>query len=58
MADNLQQQEFQPPGPNRWRAGDIIYILTSAGWRYLAVWIALFSRRVVGWKLEARIELL
>ncbi len=32
-------------------AGDITYIRTTEGWRYLAVWIDLFSRRVVGWKL-------
>ena len=32
------------------------YIRTSAGWRYLAVWIDLFSRRVVGWKLDVRMD--
>ena len=30
-------------------AGDITYIPTVAGWRYLAVIIDLFSRRIVGW---------
>jgi len=30
-------------------AGDITYTRTTAGWRYLAVWIDLYSRRVVGW---------
>ncbi len=39
---------------NRSWASDITYIGTTEGWRYLAVWIDLFlfSRRVVGWKLE------
>jgi putative transposase len=57
MVENLQQQDFQPPASNRCRAGDITYIRTSsAGWRYLAVWIDLFSRRVVGWKLDGRMD--
>jgi transposase InsO family protein len=53
---NLLQQNFQPPAPNRCWAGDITYIRTTAGWRYLAVWIDLFSRRVVGWKLDHRMD--
>ena len=65
MVENLLQQDFQPPAPNRCRAGDITYIRTSSGWRYLAVshrevrstdWIDLFSRRVVGWKLDHRMD--
>jgi putative transposase len=39
--------------PNR---GKPTYIRTTAGWRYLAVWIDLFSRRVVGWSLGASME--
>jgi transposase InsO family protein len=31
VADNLQQQEFNPPEPNRCWAGDITYIRTKAG---------------------------
>lgn len=27
-----------------------------SGWRYLAVWIDLFSRRVVGWTLDQRMD--
>ncbi|MCT4366024.1 MULTISPECIES: IS3 family transposase [unclassified Synechococcus] len=54
--ENLLQQDFQPSAPNRSWAGDITYIRTKAGWRYLAVWIDLFSRRVVGWKLDSRID--
>lgn len=54
VVDNLLQQDFQPPAPNRCWAGDITYIRTTDGWRYLAVWIDLFSRRVVGWTLAPR----
>jgi len=51
--------------PKRCWAGDITYIRTTAGWRYLAVshregcsakWMDLFSRRVVGWSLGASME--
>jgi len=38
VAENMQQ-EFSPAAPNRCWAGDITYIRTTAGWRYLAVWI-------------------
>jgi transposase InsO family protein len=56
VVENLLQQDFQPPAANlRW-AGDITYIRSSAGWRYLAVWIDLYSRRVVGWKLDHRMD--
>lgn len=56
VVENLLQQDFQPPSPNRCWAGDITYIRTTAGWRYLAVWMDLFSRRVVGWKLDGRMD--
>ncbi len=56
VVENLLQQDFQPPAPNRCWAGDITYIRTTAGWRYLAVWIDLYSRRVVGWTLDQRMD--
>ncbi|MFN5161032.1 MAG: DDE-type integrase/transposase/recombinase [Cyanobacteriota bacterium] len=56
VAENLLQQEFSPTAPNRCWAGDITYVRTTAGWRYLAVWIDLYSRRVVGWAMGATME--
>jgi len=56
VAENLLEQDFTPPEPNRCWAGDITYIRTTSGWRYLAVWMDLFSRRVVGWSLGASME--
>ncbi len=56
VAENLLQQEFSPTAPNRFWAGDITYIRTTAGWRYQAVWIDLYSRRVVGWAMGASME--
>ena len=56
VAENLLQQDFAPLAPNRCWAGDITYIRTTAGWRYLAAWIDLYSRRVVGWAMGATME--
>ena len=56
VVENLLQQDFAPPAPNRSWAGDITYIRTTSGWRYLAVWIDLYSRRVVGWAMGATME--
>jgi transposase InsO family protein len=56
VAENLLQQDFSPLAPNRCWAGDITYIRTTAGWRYLAVWIDLYSRRVVGWAMGTTME--
>jgi len=56
VVENLLQQEFSPAAPNRCWAGDITYIRTSNGCRYLAVWIDLYSRRVVGWAMGATME--
>jgi transposase InsO family protein len=43
----------EPPltGSNQAWAGDITYVPTSAGWRYLAIVIDLHSRKVLGWSL-------
>jgi transposase InsO family protein len=56
VAENHLQQDFSPLAPNRCWAGDITYLRTTAGWRYLAVWIDLYSRRVVGWAMGATME--
>ena len=56
MAENLLQQGFQPAAPICCWSGDITYIRTTAGWRYLAAWVDLFSLRVVGWSLNHRMD--
>lgn len=50
-SDNLLLERGAPTRTNEIWIGDITYIPTSAGWRYLAVVIDLYSRRVVGWSL-------
>lgn len=50
-SSNLLLERADPTRINEVWIGDITFIPTSAGWRYLAVVIDLFSRRVVGWSL-------
>jgi putative transposase len=53
---NLLANQPLPDQPNRVWAGDITFIPTAAGWRYLAVVIDLYSRRVVGWHLATHMR--
>ena len=53
-ASNLLDREFTATRPNEKWTTDITYIPTSEGWLYLAVVLDLFSRRIVGWAMSAR----
>ncbi len=53
-AKNLLKQNFTAKQPNQRWASDITYISTKQGWIYLAVVMDLFSRRIVGWSMSAR----
>ncbi len=55
VARNVLNREFRPQGPNQAWAGDITYVRTDEGWLYLAVVLDLYSRRIVGWSMQARI---
>lgn len=56
-APNVLASVDFPKAPNRVFVGDITYLPTTYGqWLYLNVWIDLFSRRVVGWKLDTNME--
>lgn len=50
-AHNVLDRQFTATQANQKWVTDITYLLTSAGWVYLAVVIDLFSRKVVGWQL-------
>lgn len=56
ISPNLLNRDFSPSKPDTVYAGDITYIATQEGWLYLAVIIDLFSRKVVGWAMDARIK--
>ena len=53
-APNLLDGDFEADWPDAKWCGDITYIPTQEGWLYLAVILDLFSRRVVGWAMAAR----
>jgi len=53
VAPNLLNQDFQAERPNQKWLTDITYIWTAEGWLYLATVLDLFSRKIVGWAMEA-----
>ena len=53
VAPNVLDRTFEAPAPNRKWIADFTYVWTAEGWLYVAVVIALFSRRVVGWSMSA-----
>jgi len=56
IAPNHVQQDFDVAEPNRVWVTDITYIRTFEGWLYLAVVLDLFSRQVIGWSMQSRID--
>ena len=56
IAPNHLQQQFDVTEPNRVWVTDITYIRTHEGWLFLAVVLDLFSRQVVGWSMQARMD--
>lgn len=55
IAENLLNREFKATKPNQAWVGDITYVATEEGWLYLATWIDLWSRKIVGWSMAPRI---
>jgi putative transposase len=53
VAPNTLNRTFQADTPNRKWIADFTYILTMEGWLYVAAVIDLYSRRVVGWSMQA-----
>jgi transposase InsO family protein len=55
VAPNTLNREFSVTAPNQVWVGDITYLQTSEGWMYLAIFLDLFSRKIVGWALSPRL---
>lgn len=53
VAENILDRDFNPFVANQVWACDMTYIPTAEGWLYLAVVEDLFSRRIVGWSMDA-----
>src|ERR1043165_1110173 len=56
VAPNLLNRQFAASRPNERWVTDITYIWTDEGWCYLAAILDLFSRRIVGWALDATLN--
>ena len=54
VVPNHLNRDFTAQRPGEKWCGDLTYVWTAAGWLYLAVVIDLYSRRVVGWAMGAR----
>jgi transposase InsO family protein len=52
---NLVEQKFVATAANRLWCSDITYLWTRQGWLYLAIVLDVFSRRIVGYALSARL---
>lgn len=50
---NVLDRQFSAERPNQKWVADFTYIWTAEGWLYVAAVIDLFSRRVVGWSMNA-----
>jgi len=54
LAPNLLQQDFSAETPNQRWVADFTYIDTREGWLYVATVLDLFSRRIIGLAMSAR----
>ncbi len=53
VSPNVLDRQFEADRPNQKWIADFTYIWTAEGWLYVAAVIDLFSRRVVGWSMQA-----
>ena len=56
IAPNRVNQKFQVEAPNQLWMGDITYLRTEQGWFYLAVVLDAYSRKVVGFSMNERMQ--
>jgi len=54
VAPNLIRQDFTASTPDTVWTSDITFIWTRQGWLYLAVFLDICSRRIVGWSMKSR----
>jgi putative transposase len=54
LAPNILERRFTQDTPNKAWVADITYIHTNEGWLFAALVMDLFSKRIVGWALDAQ----
>ena len=54
VAENLLDRQFTVCQPDKVWVSDITYVWTDEGWLYLAIFLDLYSRLVVGWSMSER----
>ena len=57
VAENKLEQNFSVEAPDQVWVTDITYIKTHEGWLYLCVVLDLYSRRIVGWSMQSRMQM-
>ena len=53
VAENVLNRQFQVKEKDQVWVSDITYVDTEEGWLYLAVFIDLYSRKVLGWSMSS-----
>jgi putative transposase len=56
VAPNRLGRDFAASAPDQVWVSDITYLPTEEGWLYLATVMDLYSRRIVGWAMQASLE--
>jgi putative transposase len=56
IAPNYLNQNFTVEEPNKVCVSNITYVFTQEGWLYVAIVLDLFSRKIVGLSMGARLE--
>ena len=55
-SENILGREFNRQRSNEVWTSDITYIRTSEGWLYLAAVIDIYSRKIIGWRLDKNLN--
>lgn len=53
IASNLLKRDFTADAPNKKCVADITFIETQEGWLYLSGVLDIYSRKIVGWAMDA-----
>ena len=56
VADNILSRGFKVSEPDKAWVSDITYVWTDEGWLYVAIFLDLYSRIVVGWSMSERMS--